>query len=117
MGLLIEGVRVDGGVLTYLLGGFSLSLLFMFVKPILNIFSLPLNILTLGTFSTIANALIFYLLTVFVQNIKITEFTFNGASGAGFTIPQVHINVFFAFIVAAIFQSISVNFFRWLTHK
>lgn len=117
MSLIIPGVRVDGGVLTYFIGGLSLSLLFIFVKPILNIFSLPLNVLTLGTFSTIANALIFYLLTVFIQDIRITAFTFEGFSQAGFTIPEIHINVVFAFIIAAIFQSLSVNFIHWIMKK
>ena len=117
LALAIPGFRVSGGVLTYLLGGIALSILFMIVKPILNIISLPLNLVTLGLFSFVTNAIIFYLLTVFVTPITITAFTFPGVSSAGFIIPKLYINTLFAFILIAFFQSLIVTFASWIIKK
>ncbi len=117
LALAIPGFRVSGGVLTYLVGGVALSLLFMIVKPILNIISLPLNLVTLGLFSFVTNAIIFYLLTVFVTSITITAFTFPGFSSAGFIIPKLYINTLFAFILIAFSQSLIVTFASWIIKK
>ena len=113
----ISGLRVQGGIVNFLIGGFALSLLFLIVKPVLNIISLPLNLITLGLFSFLTNAIIFYLLTVFVTSVSITSFTFAGFSFAGFIIPKIYFNAFFAFIVVALLQSLIVSFLSWLIKK
>jgi putative membrane protein len=110
----LSGVKVNGGFMTYVLGGLALSLLFYIVKPILNLLSAPLNLLTLGFFSIFTNIIILYLLTVFISDISITAFTFNGISGAGFIIPKIHLNTFFAFWAVSFFQSLFVSFISWL---
>jgi putative membrane protein len=94
-----------------------LSVLFFIVKPILNIITLPLNIITLGLFSFVINAVILYLLTIFVPRISISAFAFSGYSSLGFVIPAFSVNTFFAFIFASISLSLVVGFLRWLTKK
>jgi putative membrane protein len=113
----LEGVSVNGDLATYLIGGIVLSILFFLVKPILSIVTLPLNIITLGLFSFLINAIILYLLTIFVPNISITAFKFSGFSFLGFVVPQFSINNFFAFVTASILISFIVGFLRWLTKK
>ena len=114
---LLSGVKIYGGVFTFVLAGLALSLLFLIVKPILSIISFPLNLITLGLFSSLTNSIILYLLTVFVSGVKITEFTFTGASFAGFIIPKILVNTFFAFIIASILLSVIVTYFNWLFEK
>lgn len=94
-----------------------MSILFLVVKPILNLISLPLNLVTLGLFSFLTNAIIFYLLTVFVTSIVITPFTFPGVSFAGFVAPKIYVNVLFSFILIAFLQSLIVSFLSWLIKK
>ena len=113
----ITGVKVNGGIQTLLFSGFILALLFKVLKPILNLFSLPLNMVTLGLFSFIINAILLYLLTIFVPNVIVAQFTFNGFSFAGFIIPVIHFNAFYAFIVAAALLSLIINFFEWLVKR
>ena len=48
-----------------------ISLLF---KPVLNLLTLPINILTLGLFSLVVNALLFWLLATFVQGFSVSGF-------------------------------------------
>jgi len=110
----IPGVTIAGGFVTYVIAGFVLSLLLLILKPILNIFSLPLNMLTLGLFSFFTNAIILYVLTIFVTQITITKFTFEGFTFAGFVVPVMHFGTFWAFILTAAILSIIIAFFDWL---
>lgn len=113
----LDGVSIDGGLITYIIGGLALSLLFLVIKPILNIVTLPLNIITLGLFSFLINAVILYLLTIFVPDISITAFNFKGFSFMGFIVPQLSINTFFAFIVTSFLLSFIVGLLKWLIKK
>jgi putative membrane protein len=110
----VSGMKVSGGLISYLIGGLALTLLFILLKPILKILTLPLNIITLGMFSFVINVIIFYLLTVFVTSITISAFTFPGLSFAGFIIPSIYINTIFAFILISFLQSVVVSFLTWL---
>lgn len=114
---ILNGVHVSGGLQTYVLGGVILSFLFMLVKPILSIVTLPLNIITLGLFSFLINAIILYLLTIIIVNISITEFNFQGFAFSGFVVPRFYVNNFFAFIFASTALSIIVGFLKWLIKK
>jgi putative membrane protein len=112
-----SGVKVQGGFPTYLAGGFALCLLFMILKPILGIVSLPLNLVTLGMFSFLINSIILYLMTAFVSQIKIQAFVFEGLNLWGFIIPKMGFNTFFAFIVSAMALSIIVGVISWLIKR
>lgn len=112
-----DGLRVQGGFTAYIFGGLALCLLFMVLKPILNIFSLPLNLITLGMFSFLTNTIILYLATVFVPQIKVSSFVFQGVSVAGFIVPQISFNTFFAFVISAFLLSIVVGVIEWLIKR
>lgn len=114
---LLPGVKVTGGLPTYLIGGIALTLLLVLLRPILNILTLPLNLVTLGMFSFLTNVIIFYLLTVFVPGISITSFTFPGISYSGFVIPSIYLNTLFAFVLVSFLQSVIVSFLSWLIKK
>jgi putative membrane protein len=113
----ISGMRVSGGLITFLFGGLALTILFLVLKPILNILALPLNIITLGLFSFLINVALFYILTVLVVGISVTSFTFPGLSFAGFIVPKIYLNTFFAFVLVAFMQSVIVSFLSWLIKK
>lgn len=110
----IPGVHILGGLTTILVGGVALALMFIILKPILNIISFPINVLTLGIFSIFTNALILYLLTVFVTDISVVAFTYQKASFAGFAIPSIAFNTFFAYLYTAFILSIIDTFISWL---
>jgi len=114
----LTGVKISGVFITFLFGGLALALLFYIVKPILNILSAPLNFITLGFFSIFTNIIIFYFLTVFVSDIAISAFTFNGISFAGFIVPKIHLSTHFAFWAVSLLKSVFVSFISWLfKHK
>lgn len=112
---LLDGVKIYGGLQTILIGGFILTILLIFVEPILNIISLPLTFVTLGLFSFLTHAFLFYILTILMPQITVTAFVFKGASFAGFVIPKIMLNTFFAYIVAAMVHSAIISVISWLT--
>ena len=113
----LAGVKINGGIETLVLSGFILSILFIVIKPILNLVSLPLNMVTFGLFSFISNAILLYVLTVFVPNVSISEFTFKGFAFSGFIIPVMHFSTFWAFIISAALLALVINFFHWLIKR
>lgn len=111
---IIPGVAIHGGFKTFVFAGLVLSLLLLIIKPILNIFSLPLNMVTLGLFSFFTNSIILYLLTIVVTDINVTKFTFKGFTYAGFVVPTMSFNTLWAFVITAAILSIIIAFFEWL---
>ncbi|MBD2073236.1 phage holin family protein [Phormidium sp. FACHB-592] len=54
-----------------LIAAVSIGLVNAFVKPVLSTLSLPLNFLTLGTFSLVVNGLCFWLASVLVSGFRV----------------------------------------------
>src|SRR5689334_7206665 len=84
---IVAGFAIDGGFWTLFVGGLVLSLLFLVLKPVISIISFPVSVLTLGLFNIFINALLLYLLTVFVSEISVTAFTLTKVDILGFIIP------------------------------
>lgn len=115
---LIEGIKISGGIQTYLIGGVALYAMSLFVRPILNIVTFPIHLITLGAFSfliqTAIHVIILYLLTVFVPQISVKEFVFYGAAIAGFVIPKISFGPFLAFVVSAVVLSSILSLLKWV---
>ncbi len=73
------------------LAGLVLTVLQKFVKPILSLLFLPINIITLGFFSLVLNVLILWLAMYLVPGFRITEMTVGG----------VQLNQFFSLLFAS----------------
>lgn len=110
----IPGLTIEGGFQTLLIGAAVLSLMFWVLKPILNLISFPITLLTLGLFSFITNALILYLLTVLVPNITVQPFTYPKEILYGYTIPAISFNTFLAYTYTAFILSFINSGIRWI---
>ena len=111
---IVFGFTIAGGFSTLLIGAVVLALMFLILKPILNIISFPITMVTLGLFSIITNALILYLLTILVPNITIQPFTYPQAHFFGFITPAIAFNTFFAYLFSAFVISCINSIIRWL---
>ncbi len=58
----------------FFVAGFILSLINIFIKPIVSIISIPITILTLGLFTLVINGLMVYLALQWTNSIEITFF-------------------------------------------
>ena len=70
---LVPGVALSGIWVT-LLVTFVLALINIFIKPVLFILTLPINILTLGLFSLVINALLVLLAAKIVPGFEVNGF-------------------------------------------
>lgn len=113
---LFSGVKVFGGFPSLLFAGFSLSIISFFLNPLLKIIAFPLNIITFGSFTIVINAIILYILTLFVKDITISPFVWHGISLWGFVIPAFAFgNYFFAYLVVSLAQMIIKHILVWIT--
>jgi putative membrane protein len=69
---ILSGVSVDGYV-SAIIVALVLSVLNLFVKPLLVIFTLPVTILTLGLFLLVINGLIILLADKFIDGFSVTN--------------------------------------------
>ncbi len=76
----IPGITITG-FLSALFVVIILSVVNMFIKPLVNLVALPLNVFTLGIFSLIINALLFLLVAKFSPGFQIDGF-WSGFFGA-----------------------------------
>lgn len=112
---LIESFKIVGGIETYIVGGAILAFIHFFVKPILRLFFLPINLASLGLLSWVVNVAVLYLLTLIVPQIKISAWNFPGASFEGFIVPPYHFNQITTFILVSFVLSFTINFLSWLS--
>lgn len=71
---LVPGINATGGWLTILLVALVWSVITMVIKPVLSILTLPITIITLGIFSLIVNALLFWLMAILVPGFAVAGF-------------------------------------------
>ncbi len=71
---LVPGITVAGGWITILIVSLVWSVIATVVKPVLKILTLPITIITLGLFSFILNALLFWAMTLIVPGFVVAGF-------------------------------------------
>ena len=71
--VLIPGIRIDSLSTAFIAAG-ALGLINVFIKPVLIILTLPLNIVTLGLFSFIINAFLLKMVAWFVTGFEVNGF-------------------------------------------
>lgn len=114
---MITGLKINGGADVVIFGGLALTLMNMLLKPVLSLLTLPLNLLTMGLFGWLLNALFVYLLTIVVPQIAITNYMFPGFSNNGFSLPSISLSGFQTTILVAFTLSLIGNFVFWLFRK
>ena len=90
---LLPGVDVIGGWVTILMVALVWSVITMVIRPVLQILTLPVTLLTFGLFSFVLNAALFWAMTLIV--------------------PGFIVDGFFAALLGAVALSI----ISWLIHK
>lgn len=111
-----SGVKIFGGFTSLLFAGFALSIISFLLTPLLRIIAFPLNLITFGLFTIAINAIVLYILTLFVRTITISPFVWHGISFVGFVIPSFKFgNYLFAFLVVSLGQMIIKYLLVWIT--
>lgn len=70
----VPGLSMTAGWQTALLVALVWSVITMVIRPVLSILTLPITILTLGIFSFVLNALLFWAMTLIVPGFSVAGF-------------------------------------------
>ena len=89
----VSGISVDRWQ-TLLAGALVLGLLNAFLRPVLLILTLPVNIVTLGFFTLVLNCLIFYLAAWLVIGFHVTGFWSSFVAALVFSIVSFLLSLF-----------------------
>lgn len=103
-----------GGYQTLLMAALAISVVNLFVRPIINLLLLPLHLVTLGVFRWLANVVTLYLVTWIVPNLQIHAFVFPGVDLRYLIVPEMHFSAFGAFVVATFVLTITFHLIYWL---
>lgn len=71
--LFLSDINYTGGIKFFLVAGFIIGFLNIFVKPLMKLLSFPLVILTVGIFTLVINAIIFWLTMKMVNAIHFSD--------------------------------------------
>lgn len=82
--------------------------------PLLKILLLPLNLLTVGLFSWLANVIALYLLVAIIPSFKVSSYYFSGFNYDGFSFPALDLSPFLVVIVASFLIGFIHHFLNWL---
>ena len=78
---------------TLLAGALVIGLLNAFIRPLLLIFTLPVNVLTLGLFTLVINGVIFYLAALLVKGFYVAGFWSAFVAALVFSIVSFMLNL------------------------
>lgn len=114
----ISGLVFAKGFQSIIAAGFALALASLLVKPILNIFLLPLNLVTFNLFRWVNHAVMLFLVDLALVDFTVTHFAFAGFSSDYFDLPALTLEpgpltyLGFSVIIALI-----ANLIHWILDK
>lgn len=109
-----SGLVFERGLESLLLTGLGITLVTLLAKPVINLLLLPLNLITFGLFRWVSSAIALYLVTLVVQQFKVTGFVFAGYTSKWFDIPHINLEGITAFVVFSLIISLVSSFVYWL---
>lgn len=83
------GLTFEGGTTSLLITAVGLTIASLFIKPIINLLLLPLNLLTFGFFRFLTNAITLFLVDLVLSQFSVGEFFFKGYHGTLIVIPSL----------------------------
>lgn len=108
------GLLYDGQFKTLLLAAIALTVLNRFIKPVIKLLLLPINLITLGLFGWVAQVLTLFILTRLVSGFAVVGFYFVGWTSNGFVVPAMNISPFISYVLASITLSLLTQILGWL---
>ncbi len=112
---ILSGIIVYvGGYQTLLLAALVIAGVNLFVRPIINLLLLPINLITLGMFRWVSNLVTLFLATRLISNLQIRPFDFTGLNFGFLIVPAIHFTAFMSFVVATLTLTFTFHFLYWL---
>lgn len=107
--------QIDSPVPNLFIGTIVLAALNLIIKPILKLLFFPINALTLGLFSLLINAGVFYLFYRLTDFVVIQPWKFSGFSWQDINLPTFNFGFWETLFIISIVISFIVNFLAYLS--
>ncbi len=111
---ILPGLSYSQNLETLIFAAITLALLNIFVRPLLKLLMLPINLLTLGIFSWVVNVFLLYLATRLIPGFAISAFDFGGLDYQGIVLPAMRVTTFASFALSSFLISLLTSFLGWL---
>ena len=111
----LPGIDYTGGIQYLALISIILAIANIFVKPIIKLLTLPIELVTLGLFGVLINAGMLYLVAYFVPQFSIKGFYFTGYETTWFIINPYQIPMWGTAVIASVLIGIITSTIAWLT--
>ena len=86
-----SGLMFTRGIQSLIVTGVALALASFFVKPIINILLLPINLVTFGVFKWVSHAVTLYIVDLLLAEFAVNSFKFAGLSSKYIDMPPINL--------------------------
>lgn len=107
-------VSYVGGAKTLFLAAVAIAVINLFIRPVVNLLLLPINLVTLGLFRWLGNVVTLYLVTVLVPNLQIHSYVSPQINFTYVIIPPIHFSAFGSFLLTTFIFTAVFHFIYWL---
>jgi putative membrane protein len=114
---IFAGLSYGGDLGVLLVASVIFAIINFFLKPIIKLFLLPINLISLGLLGWLTGVFCLLVLTIFIPQIQIKSFQYSGYSFAGFTLPPFYFTTLFSLVMASFLLSLTSSFIYWLFKK
>ena len=109
---LLPSLVIIGNWQTIVGAGMVLTLLTLFIQPLLKILFIPINFLTLGLASWLIDVILLWLLTVVVPQVQVRAWDFPVFSMGGITLAPTHISYGISLIITTLLLTLISSILR-----
>ena len=114
---LVPGIVFSGGIRDLLLIALIFGGINLLIKPLLSMFSLPIEIATVGILTVVINAVTLLVLTRTIKGFEILAFPFPGIAHGPFLIAPAMLPAWGTALLTALIIGMLISFLFWLTRK
>lgn len=111
----IPGLKYTDGLKTLIIISIVLAIANIFVKPIIKLLTLPIELVTLGLFGILINAGMLYLTASLIPQFSIKGFYFTGIDTSLIIIKPQQIPLWGTAVIASVLIGMITSTITWLT--
>lgn len=100
--------------ITLILAAVVLTAINIFIRPVIKLLLLPINLISFGMFAWIINVVNLVILAFFIKEIEFKAYQFPGFWQNGFAIPPIYFSQIVSLIVCSFLLSLIKKLIKWL---
>ncbi|HEX6977473.1 MAG TPA: phage holin family protein [Patescibacteria group bacterium] len=110
------GLDFEKGLQSLVIAGVALGIAAFFVRPVINILILPLNLLTFGIFKFLTNAITLYLVDLVLKEFNVGGYHFLGLKQSLIDIPSFGVPYPLSYIAFSFTISFITSILYWFVN-